>query len=96
MAIIVEGEKRGPNILTVLGVLIVVGLVVFASYSLFFAPAPLVETIAPKDLETTSAISKIQLNVSVVTDSAVFQSLKKYIENPEIESSGRTNPFEPF
>lgn len=96
MAIIVEEEKRGPSFITILGVVITVAITAFITYSLFFAPAPFVETIVPRELETTSAISKIELNVSGVTDSPVFKSLKDYIQKPEVPTSGRVNPFEPF
>ncbi len=96
MAIIVEEEKQGPGILIILGTVLIIAILLFATWTLFFSPAPKVEVLQPKELERTSEVSKIELNVSSVTESPTFQSLKKYVENPIIGTTGRVNPFEPF
>ncbi|MBI2592960.1 MAG: hypothetical protein HYW37_02315 [Candidatus Colwellbacteria bacterium] len=96
MAIIVEEEKRGPSLFLVLGTLIVLGALFAGTYYLFFAPAPLVEIVSPKELETTSAVTKIELDPSGVTDSNIYKGLRQYVQKPELVSPGRVNPFEPF
>lgn len=96
MAIVVEEERRGPGIFSILGVVLVLGILFGGTYYLFFAPAPLVEIVAPQELEATSAVSKIELNFTGVTDSNLYRALKQYVQEPELGSAGRPNPFEPF
>ncbi len=96
MAIIVEEEKRGPGLLTIVVSIVMLGIIGVLAYSLFFSQAPSIQVTAPQELEITSNISKIDLNVSAVTDSSIFKSLKEYIGPPEVSTSSRSNPFEPF
>jgi len=97
MAIIVEEEKKRISwfeITVVIAILLFLGM---ATYYLFFKPVPGMERIivAP-ELESISKVSKITLDVASVTDSPVYKSLIRQIQDPNLGVFGRPNPFASF
>jgi hypothetical protein len=98
MAILVEEEKNGMNWIGFLVVLVIVGLIAASVYYLFFAPTPLIEVIAPPQFQSISQISSFDFNVSPITNSPIYQSLRQYVGplEPAASDIGRANPFQPF
>jgi len=95
MAIIVE-EGRKTNIFKMLIFVLAFALILLGAYYLFFAPVPLVDVALNSDLEMISDVSKVDFDVSRVTDSPIFRSLKEYVLPSLPTEAGRANPFEQF
>jgi hypothetical protein len=95
MAIIVEEGKK-TNIFKMLIFVLVFALIFLGAYYLFFAPVPLVDVALNSDLRMISDVSKVDFDVSRVTDSPIFRSLKEYVLPSLPTEAGRPNPFEPF
>ena len=96
MAIFVEQEKNKINFFSLLVIIIFTTGFLFLTYYLFFAPVPLVDVVIRSDLQIISEVAKVDLDVSAVIDSPVFQALKEYVPSPEIREPGRVNPFAQF
>ena len=96
MAIIIEGEKQGKGTVQAVVGAVVAVLLLVATYWIFFAEPPLVEVIAPQELESISRISQVEVSPEVVTGSPVFKSLKILADDPELGEFGRENPFAKF
>lgn len=101
MAIIVEEEKKSNPWFTGFIVVIILAVLGAGTYYLFFKPVPGIEkVIVPSGLKTISEISKINLDVSkdvaAVTESTVYISLTKHVNDPDFGVFGRNNPFSPF
>lgn len=88
-----EKKKRWTPFLIGGGVVIIL---VILTYYLFFAPVPLAEVVAPPEFESISKVSKVELNPNLITNEPVYQSLRRYVEEPVIGEFGRPNPFAPF
>lgn len=96
MAIIVEEQQKKNSWLPIaLGVLVIIIIVVLA-YFLFFTSAPLIDIVAPLQLQSTSQLSTISFEPSEVIENPTFKALRKYVPNPSTGVLGRANPFAPF
>lgn len=73
-----------------------------AAYYLFFAPVPLIETVTrPSNIEMISGVTAKDAQSSdklldEIQNSALFNSFRSYVPNPEIGALGRPNPFAQF
>ncbi len=95
MAITFEQESRfnWKALLTVVVILVVLAVAV---YYLFFVPVPVIEVIVPSSVKTTSELSRVEFDPSVVVNSEVFRSLRRYTGESSKGESGRDNPFAKF
>ena len=97
MAIIVEEEKRGNPWFAIITIIVIFTFLGVATYYLFFKPVPGIEkVIVAPELESISKVSKITLDVASVTDSLIYKSLIKHVNDPDLGVFGRQNPFAPF
>lgn len=97
MAIIVEEEKKNNPWFLALITFIIVLFLGLGTYYLFFKPVPGIEqVIVSPELQSVSKISKITLDVASVTNSDVYKSLIKHVNDPDLGVFGRPNPFAPF
>jgi len=95
MAIIVEEQKRGISIVTVITWLVILAVLSAAAYYIFFARPELVEVTAPSSFQNINSLSQININPDDVVQS-LNQSFKQYITPPATTTLGRSNPFSPF
>lgn len=97
MAIIVEEGKKGISFLNILTWLIVIAVIIFATYYIFFKQAEVVDVIIPaKDaFENIDQLSKITLDPGIIQDPAL-QALNTYLPVPTTGRAGRPNPFLPL
>ncbi len=97
MAIILEEQKNKNSWLSIaLGAVVILVIIVLA-YFLFFTSAPLIEIVAPLQLQSTSQLSAVSFNPTEVIESPVFKVLRKYPGlNISTGKLGRANPFAPF
>ncbi|MBI1960708.1 MAG: hypothetical protein HYS43_00310 [Candidatus Liptonbacteria bacterium] len=97
MAIIVEEQKPQRNWLSIAIGVLVIAIIVVLAYFLFFSSTPLINIVAPLQLQSTAQLSAISFNPADVVESPVFKVLRRY---PGLTvptgTLGRTNPFAPF
>lgn len=97
MAILVEQEKKNNPIFTIGVAGFVIIVLVFGIYFVFFKPAPGIEKASiSTEMQSVAQVSKISFDVSSVTDSPVYKSLKQQVNPPNITIFGRQNPYAPF
>ncbi|MDE2099212.1 MAG: hypothetical protein KGL39_18305 [Patescibacteria group bacterium] len=100
MAIVVEEQQtqRGSNTVTILTVAAVIVGLFAATYFVFFSPAPLVESVLPGSVSSISQINNVNLDVTPLTDSPVYQMITATSGPgaPSVGTVGRPNPFQPF
>ena len=75
------------------GVLVILAILAAASYFLFFAVPPRIETVLPRALQSVAEISKISLDPGAILGSDAFRNLKSYDGIPNVGRVGRANPF---
>ena len=95
MALVFGEEKKRSRLPYLIGGGVVIVLIIL-TYYLFFAPAPLAEVVAPPEFESISRVSKVELNPNLITNNQVYQSLRRYVDEPVVGEFGRPNPFAPF
>ena len=95
MAIIVEEERPGIKITSVLMWLTVLAVVASIVYYIFFAQPQIVDIAVPAEFQNINNLSAIDLNPEEVIGSSAFQSLKQYVTPPQPGNTGRINPFVP-
>ncbi|MBI5079651.1 hypothetical protein HZB06_03250 [Candidatus Wolfebacteria bacterium] len=95
MAIVIEEEKRKINWFAAFIIVLVLGVILVSVYYLFFSGAPLIEKIVPlqPELQSLDQLSNVKFDTALITDSGVFQVLRKYINPIEIGPTGKDNPF---
>ena len=96
MAIFVEQEKNRINFFGFLVVIISAAGFLLLVYYLFFAPVPLADVVMRPDLQIIAEVAEVELDISAVIDSPVFQALEEHIPAPEVREPGRVNPFARF
>lgn len=74
-------------------VVVILSVLLIAAYSLFFAPTPAFDYIAPASLQQAAQLSQFDLEPAAVLDSAEFRSLRKINGLPTGGTFGRSNPF---
>ena len=89
-------EQSNSNWITIIVISIVAIALVGGVYMLFFAEAPLIEVVAPSDLETVSDLSKVNFSSTDFSSDPVFNSLRRHVSEAEPGPAGRENPFAPF
>jgi len=97
MAIIVEEEKSGVNLVRLIGWLGVLGVVAASIYYVFFAAPELVTIKPPENFANITPIATITLHPENVLNSQTFQALKSppfpLPTGKGPAAVGRTNPF---
>ena len=97
MAIIVEeGEKKGGNILGIVGWLVFLGVAAAAAYYVFFAQPSLVVIPSNGSLSTIAPITQLALHPETVIQNPAFQALHSSVTLPTPQGPvpvGRTDPF---
>lgn len=97
MAILIEPEKNNSPIFTVVVVVIIIGILGFGTYFVFIKPTPGVEkATVSTEMQSVAQVSKINFDVTDVTESAVYKSLKQQVGPPNSALFGRPNPYAPF
>jgi hypothetical protein len=91
-----NNQTNNRSILEVIGVVALVLFLGIGTYLLFFAKEPLVEVVAPSELESISELSNVNLEGGVLADHPVFQLLKQQVSEIIPANSGRENPFTRF
>lgn len=97
MAIIVEEEKNGVNLVRLLGWLGVLGVIASAVYYVFFAAPELISIKPPENFTNITPIAAITLHPENVLNSQTFNALKPPpFPLPTAKGPagvGRANPF---
>ncbi len=99
MAIVVESEKKKSPTVAIAIAIIVIVILVAGTYYLFFSPAPAIQNIiVPRDLQSISQVSKLDVNGAVqsLTSSANYNSLKNTLPPQQVNGYGRSDPFQPY
>lgn len=97
MAILVEQEKNNNPIFTIGVVGVVIIILTLGIYFVFFKPTPgIEEATVSTEMQSVAQVSKISFDVSSVTDSPVYKSLKQQVSLPNSTLFGRQNPYTPF
>lgn len=97
MAILIEQEKKNnPIFITVIAV-VAVAVLAFGTYYVFIKPTPGIEKATISiEMQSVAQVSKINFDVSSVTDSPVYKSLKQQVSPPGSTLFGRQNPYISF
>lgn len=95
MAIVVPKQRSG-GLMRFFTFIVILGVLLVASYYLFFAPTPAFDYIAPASLQEAEQLSRFDLEPSTVLESAQFKSLRKINGLPNGGTFGRANPFVAF
>jgi len=98
MAIIIEEEKRGSGILTLLVWVIIIGIIGFGTYAVFFKQPQVVDIIIPDELQNVANISSRikELQPESIQSDPTFNSLQRWVTVPVKGETGRANPFLAF
>jgi hypothetical protein len=89
-------EESNKNIFTYVTAFIIAVAVVGGVYMLFFSKTPLIDMVAPPEIESVAKLSKVSFGTSDLSSNAVFSSLKSQVSEAKAGPSGRANPFSPF
>ncbi len=89
-------EESNKNIFTYVTALIIGVAVIGGAYMLFFAKTPLIEMIAPPEVDSVAKLSKVNFGTGDLSQNAVFVSLKPHVSEAKAGPAGRANPFSPF
>ena|ERR1700722_13005911 len=96
MAIIVEEEKNRSNFASVIGWVVLLGIILVAVYYILFAPPAAVVVTPPVNFASVTAITQLNFNPTSVTSSTSFEALQQYVSEPTSTGPaavGRTDPF---
>ena len=96
MAIIVEEEGNKSNAVSLLGWVIILGIIGAAVYYIFFVSPGASVITPPAGFEDITPIASVQFDPTAVIGSQSFQSLKQYITEPTSTGPtavGRPDPF---
>lgn len=96
MAFTIEGSKKNRGLGGLIAIVVSVGILLFATYYLFFTEPPQIEVFVPVELVKIKQISEVNIDPSGVINSSVFQSLKEHVGPPQLGIFGRSNPFSNF
>ena len=98
MAIVIEEEKKGFGLLTILVWLVILGIVGFGTYAVFFEQPEVVDIIIPSELQNVANISgRIkELQPESIQSDPTFNSLERWVTVPTQGETGRANPFLSF
>lgn len=96
MAFSFENQSGNKNILNIVGVVAIILFLGIGTYLLFFAKEPLVDVIAPLELESISQLSEVDIEEGVLADDPVYQKLGRKVNDIEPDEAGRENPFARF
>jgi len=96
MAIIVKEEKKTQNIFPAFLTFLILLLVGVTGYALFFAPVPLVEKVAPTNIDSLSKLAELKAEPDEVMAHPTFKKLREYVGRPSVGVNGRSNPFLPL
>jgi hypothetical protein len=93
MAIVVEQERKKINWFAILLIIFLVAVIGGAIYYFFFVAPPLIDKIAPLQLQSLKDLSFAELNPETILNSPDFQILRQYVNPIEIGAVGKINPF---
>ena len=96
MVIVVEEQKNKMSIVSILTWFVILGILITATYYIFFKEPETVQYIAPANLGQTNQLAKITLDASAIVNNPNFRALKSYVTIPPPGNTGRVNPFLPF
>ncbi len=95
MAILIEEEKKSVNWIGIMSVIVIIGILFFASYYVFFTDPGVIDQIVPPDLQNVSQLSKTQINPNDVVNVPTFKLLQDFTTPLTLPPAGRGNPFKP-
>ncbi|HZX01178.1 MAG TPA: hypothetical protein VFE87_02185 [Candidatus Paceibacterota bacterium] len=99
MAILIEEEKNNNPVFTAAVVGAAVIILSLGTYFVFFKTPPGIEkATVSTEMQSVAQVSKVSLDVEVsnITDSPVYKSLKQQVSPPSSTLFGRQNPYAPF
>jgi len=96
MAITVQEESTRRGMMRLIIGAVLVAALFIATYVLFFTKPPQIDVIAPREIQTISQISEINVSPTSLTNSPEFRALDEYIPLPVPGQYGRSNPFTRF
>lgn len=97
MAILIEQEKKNNPIFTIVVVAIAIVVLAFGTYYVFIKPTPGIEKATVSvEMQSVAQVSKINFDISSITDSPVYKSLKQQVSPPGSTLFGRQNPYISF
>lgn len=97
MAIVLAQEKKPFPFGTVLAVVTLAGIALFAVYYLFLSKPEVVDIVIPSSTRQISEIARTSFNPEELLQSPAFTKLKSYTSAPAVPegSIGKVNPFVP-
>ena len=95
MAIVLQ-EQQQTN-WRALGIIVAVFLVIgLSAYFLFWSKAPAIEKVIPNELKSASELSNVKFKTdldSVIRELPPQGKLQRYVGQPSVGATGRSNPF---
>ena len=89
-------EESNKNIFTYVTALMIGVAVIGGVYMLFFSKTPLMDMVAPPEVDSVAKLSKVSFGTGDLSSNTVFASLKPQVSEAKAGPSGRANPFSPF
>lgn len=93
MAIVIEEEKNGVNIMKIVIWLMPIAIFGAVVYYLFFSKPELVDIAAPPTFQNIDFLAEISINPEEVVNNPAFRSLRQNASTPLPGNAGRSNPF---
>ncbi|MEK7612164.1 MAG: hypothetical protein AAB407_02390 [Patescibacteria group bacterium] len=94
MAIVFEEQRKPVNWMPMLFIVFIIAFIGFATYYLFFAPTPRIDTILGGG---ETSVSELQfVDPAVVLNNQTYRALRPYAGSPSVGTLGRQNPFLPL
>ncbi len=89
-------QEANRNWVTPVAVGAVILVLAIGTYLLFFAKAPLIEVVAPPEVESVSELSRVNFSAADFANNPAFSSLRRHVGEAQPGLAGRENPFAPF
>lgn len=96
MALIIEQNKRRVNWFGIFVFIFLLGVIFGGGYFLFFGPTPVIEILAPVQLDSADKISRVTLDAGKIIEDPVLKTFREYGTAPGVGNLGRSNPFLPL
>jgi hypothetical protein len=96
MAFSFQSQSDTGSLWNIIGVAAIIVALVVGAYLLFFTEEPLVDVIAPPELESISQLSDVDIEEGVLADDPTYQQLERKVNDIETGEAGRENPFARF
>ncbi len=96
MAIVIEETKQRTSFVPIFTWIIIIGVIVAASYYIFFTEPASVDFVIPIEFQDTTELSTKKLDRASIDSDPIFGTLEPRITPPSEARTGRSNPFLPL